>query len=135
MISQLALRQIISRWTWELFQIETIASKLHYFEAKIKKIQEFLFQFMMQNVKLWSLQSKSVTFSNRKHMNIGQNINPTTSLKMFSQTGSVLQWCIHQIWAQFFKFPAVNLPVILSSSLSLLSYASHGHSNFLSFLI
>ena len=54
---------------------------------------------------------------------------------MFSQMGSVLQWCLHQIWAQFFKFPAVNLPVILSSSLSLLSYASHGQCNFLSFLI
>ena len=38
-------------------------------------------------------------------------------------------------FSTLFKFPAVNLPVSLSPSLSLLSYASHGYCNNLSFLI
>ena len=38
-------------------------------------------------------------------------------------------------FSTLFKFPAVNLPVSLSPSLSLLSYARHGHCNNLSFLI
>ena len=54
---------------------------------------------------------------------------------MFSQMGSVLYSVLTPNFSTFFKFPAVNLPVSLSPSLSLLSYASHGHCNNLSFLI